>query len=90
MDDHTLFAALVAGGVVCILAAIVGGGLSVHVVSIPALPRSRQVILAIFGLLLVAFGLWKLNDLQQGESQDSPPETQTGSQSETPPADEAK
>jgi hypothetical protein len=42
-------------GLVCIVAAIVGGGLTAFGIEVPALQsRGRQVILAVFGLLVVA------------------------------------
>ena len=45
--------------------AIVGGGISLNIVSIPALSRPRQLLLAIFGTVLVAIGFWQLNALKE-------------------------
>ena len=57
MDEYTLYIASIAAGVLCIGSAIVGGGLSSSVVSIPVLSRQRQVLLAIFGLVIAVGGV---------------------------------
>ena len=36
-----------------------------NIVSIPALSRPRQLLLAIFGTVLVAIGFWQLNALKE-------------------------
>lgn len=77
MEEITLYSALAAGGAVCIVAAIVGGGLSLNVVSIPTLSRTRQLLLAIFGSALLAIGLWNLTN--------SPDESSDTSQSQSEP-----
>ena len=80
MDEHTLFISLIAGGVLCIAAAIVGGGLSLHVVSIPAMSQTRQIILAIFGSVITAIGTFMY--IQSGNSQEEPTATNESAQSE--------
>ena len=82
MDEHTLFSLLIAGGAICIVAAIVGGGLSVHVVSIPAMSRARQIVLAIFGFVLAVIGFLNLRETPDTQvevpAQDAPASEDSG------------
>jgi len=86
MDEHTLFLFLIAGGVICVAAAIIGGGLSLHVVSIPAMSQTRQIILALFGLLIAAFGAFMY--FQSGDSQEEAAPDNDPAKAEAPPSKE--
>ena len=82
MDEQKLFSLLIAGGAICIVAAIVGGGLSVHVVSIPAMSRARQIVLANFGLVLAVIGFLNLRETPDTQvevpAQDAPASEDSG------------
>ena len=85
MDEYTFYYILVAIGALCVIAAIVGGGLSLNVVSIPNLSKTRQLLLAIFGTGFLVFGFWKITDqpIQQEETSQSQPESQNTNQGDT-------
>ena len=77
MDQETLFLFLIVGGVICVVAAIIGGGLSLHVVSIPVMSPARQVILAIFGAVIAYIGYYNFtkessDDAGRSTEQDAP------------------
>ena len=77
MDSETLFLLLIVGGVICVAAAIIGGGLSLHVVSIPAMSPARQIILAIFGAVIAYIGYYNFtkessDDAGRSTEQDAP------------------
>ena len=84
MDTDTLFVLLIAGGIVCIAAAIVGGGLSLHVVSIPTMSLRRQVMLAIFGVVVASIGYLNLGTYESQEVS----EAQATSTEQDPPGEE--
>jgi membrane protein implicated in regulation of membrane protease activity len=85
MEEVTLYSVLVAGGALCVVAAIVGGGLSLNLVSIPIMSRTRQLLLAIFGSALLAIGLWQLTNApeESPDTSQSQPEQQGGTQGDT-------
>ena len=77
MDSETLFLLLIVGGVLCVVAAIIGGGLSLHVVSIPVMSPARQIILAIFGAVIAYIGYYNFtkepsDDAGRSTEQDAP------------------
>jgi drug/metabolite transporter (DMT)-like permease len=86
MDEQTLSLLLIVGGVICVAAAIIGGDLSFHVVSIPAMSQTRQFILALFGLLVASLGAYLYTqfskNLEQAATQDNSVEA------EAPPSKE--
>ena len=65
MDTETLFVLLIVGGVICVAAAIIGGGLSLHVVSIPVMSPTRQIILGVFGAAVAYIGYYNYNLLNE-------------------------
>ena len=67
MDPETLFLLLIVGGVICVVAAIIGGGLSLHVVSIPVMSPARQIILAIFGAVIAYIGYSNYTNVSSGD-----------------------
>lgn len=88
MDENTLYILILAGGAICVVAAIVGGGLTLNFISIPNLSKSRQILLAIFGAALISVSLVKLNP---GESDSNTTATsdQGSNPSPTSPAEGA-
>jgi type VI protein secretion system component VasK len=85
MEEYTFHYIIIGTGALCIIAAIVGGGLSLNVVSIPNLSKTRQLILGIFGAGLLAFGLWKIENppIEQEETSQSQSESQNTNQGDT-------
>ena len=59
---------LLTAGLACVIAAIIGGGLKAWNIEIPTLKSvRRQVVLALFGILLIAAaGILKLSETSQG------------------------
>ena len=68
MDTETLFLLLIVGGVICVVAAIIGGGLSLYVVSIPVISPARQVILAVFGAVIAYIGYDNFTNQSSGDA----------------------
>lgn len=65
---------LITTGLVCIISAIIGGGLEAFNIKVPSIISSikRQILLAVFGIGILAFGIFKESEKKIDKEVDKP------------------